>query len=362
MQLQRIIRLLLSLLILIALLLNINLYQAPFLQQLENWTYDARLNFTLPNTVGDKVVIVDIDEISLTNVGRFPWKRDVMAKLVTHLFDFYQIKTLGFDIVFAEKDTSSGLQAFNKLANNELKNNQQYLATLEKLRPSLEFDQLFSQSLKGRDVVLGYYFRTYLDNKKIDKIGELPLAISQLTDEWSQRLPIFKAEGFGANLDILQQAAKSGGFFNNPAVGADGVFRRVPLIQSHEKHLYSSLSLATARLALDNPKIELIVETNGQKNSKDYFALEAINLGQYRIPVDHNGSVYVPYRGTTGSFKYISAYKILDKTADPNILKNKIVLLHQPPVYWTYALPRYKTYFLVWKFTLILFRASLIKT
>ncbi|MCP4077348.1 MAG: adenylate/guanylate cyclase domain-containing protein [Gammaproteobacteria bacterium] len=327
MQLQRIIRLLLSLLILIALLLNINIYQAPFLQQLENWTYDFRLNLTLPGTIDDKVVIVDIDEISLTNVGRFPWKRDVMARLVTHLFDFYQVKTLGFDIVFAEKDTSSGLQAFNKLANNELKNNQQYLSTLEKLRPSLEYDQLFSRSLENRDVVLGYYFKRYLENKEVDKIGKLPMAISQMTDEWSQRLPIYKAEGYGANLDIIQQAAKSGGFFNNPAVDADGVFRRVPLIQSHEKFLYSSLSLATARLALNKPKIELIVETDGQKNGQNYFALEAINLGQYRIPVDHNGSVYVPYRGPTGSFKYVSAFKILDKTADPNILKNKIVLL-----------------------------------
>ncbi|MCK5662024.1 MAG: adenylate/guanylate cyclase domain-containing protein [Thiotrichaceae bacterium] len=327
MQLQRIIRLLLSLLILIALLLNINLYHAPFLQQLENWTYDSRLNLTLPNTIDDKVVIVDIDEISLTNVGRFPWKRDVMAKLVTHLFDFYQIKTLGFDIVFAEKDTSSGLPAFNKLANNELKNNKQFLSTLEKLRPSLEFDKIFSRSMKDKDVVLGYYFKAFLENTVIDKIGTLPPAISQMSDEWSQRLPIYQAEGFGANLDLLQQAAKSGGFFNNPAVDADGVFRRVPLIQSHDSFLYSSLSLATTRLALGNPRIELIVETSGKKNSQNYFALEAINLGQYKIPVDHNGSVYVPYRGTTGSFEYISAYKILDKTADPDILKDKIVLI-----------------------------------
>ena len=74
MQLQRIIRLVLSLIVLVALLVDTsNLYQYPFLSKLENWTYDARLNFTLPHDQEDKVVIIDIDETSLAKVGRFPW-------------------------------------------------------------------------------------------------------------------------------------------------------------------------------------------------------------------------------------------------------------------------------------------------
>ncbi len=328
MQLQRIIRLLLSLLVLIALLIDASdLQHYPFLEKLENWTYDSRLNFTRPDTIDKNIVIVDIDEISLAEVGRFPWKRDVMAKLVTNLFDFYQIKTLGIDIVFAEKDTSSGLEAFTKLANNELKNNDHFLTTLDKLRPSLQFDQLFSKSLLNKDIVLGYYFKSSIEKEKVVKTGTLPLAITKMTDEFSQRLAIYKAEGYGANIKILQNAARSGGYFDNPSVDADGVFRRVPLIQSYNKFLYSSLSLATARLALGNPKIELIVETDSKKNGQDYYALEAINLGQYRIPVDDNGAVYVPYRGEKGSFEYISAFKVLDKSADINRLKNKIILL-----------------------------------
>ena len=73
MQFQRILRLALSALILLFLLLNTtgNLYY-PFLEQLENWTYDARLNFSRPNTIDDRIVIVDIDEKSLAEVGRWP--------------------------------------------------------------------------------------------------------------------------------------------------------------------------------------------------------------------------------------------------------------------------------------------------
>ena len=63
MQLQRLVRLALSAFILFVLLIDTTgLYKYPFLQQLENWTYDARLNFTRPDTRDERVVIVDIDE------------------------------------------------------------------------------------------------------------------------------------------------------------------------------------------------------------------------------------------------------------------------------------------------------------
>lgn len=328
MQLQRIIRLLLSLLILLALLIDASgLYYYPFLHKLENWTYDSRLNFTRPDTIDNNIVIVDIDEASLNQVGRFPWKRNIMANLVDNLFDHYQIKTLGFDIVFAEKDNSSGLQAFSKLAENELKDNAQYLSTLDRLRPSLEYDQLFAQSLANKDIVMGYYFKSGEQNEDDKKTGLLPPAIAEMSDEWSQRLPLYKAKSYGANLNELQSAALSGGYFDNPSVDSDGVFRRVPLIQTFNNLMYSSLALSTASLALNNPRIELLVETDGKKNGQDYYALEAITLGDSHIPVDHNGAVYVPYRGKAGSFPYMSAYKVLDKTADPAVLKNKIVLI-----------------------------------
>lgn len=328
MQLQRIIRLLLSLFVLIALLINASgLYDYEFVHKLENWTYDARLNFTRPDTIDDNIVIVDIDETSLAKIGRFPWKRDVLANLVTYLFDHYKIHTLGFDIVFAEKDESSGLDSFMDLAQNELSQNKQFIQALDRIRPSLQFDELFARSMLNHNVVMGYYFKSFIQQGEQTKIGLLPRAITKMDDEWSRRLPLNKAAGYSANLPLLQKSALSGGYFDNPFVDRDGVYRRVPLIQSFDNYLYSSLALATARVALNNPKLELVVESSGNKGDKNYYALEAINMGQYQIPVDHNGSVYVPYRGLEGSFPYISAYKILNKTADIDVLKDKIVLV-----------------------------------
>ena len=65
-----------------------------------------RLNFFMPSTMDSRIVIVDLDEKSLIEQGRCPLGRNKMAVLVNQLLNQYQINTLGFDVVFAEKDES----------------------------------------------------------------------------------------------------------------------------------------------------------------------------------------------------------------------------------------------------------------
>ena len=328
MQLQRIIRLVLSALILSVLLVDTSgWYKYPFLKQLENWTYDARLNFTRLDTIDDRVVIVDIDENSLAVVGRWPWGRDKLATIVDNLFNKYQARVVGFDIVFAEKDDSSGLDRFEELASTTLKENSEYREVLEDIRPSLQHDKIFADSLQDRNVVLGYYFKTFLQEGEAGIIGSLPPALTKMDAQWSKRLPINKVAGYSGNLDILQSAAKSGGFFDNPFVDADGVFRRVPLVQAYQGYLFASLALATTQGHLNADGIELAVKSEGAKGSQEYYALEHINVDKHRIPVDAKAAVYVPYRGRQGSFPYLSAYRILDGSADPAKLKDRIVLI-----------------------------------
>ncbi len=328
MQFQRILRLILSFLIVLVLLLNTtgNL-RYPFLDQLENWTYDSRLNFSRPDSIDDRIVIVDIDENSLAEVGRWPWSRDKLATLVDNLINHYKVAVVGFDIVFAERDESSGLAAFEGLASGELSGDPLYQAAFEKIRPSLEYDRIFATSLEGNNTVLGYYFRESVAQGENAKTGLLPPPITKMDAQWSNRLPISKAAGFAANLGVLQSAAASAGYFDNPLVSEDGVFRRVPLVQSHDDYLYSSLALATIQVYLGNPKIQLGVETGGAKDNRDYYALESIILGNYHIPVDNNGAAYVPYRGLKGSFPYLPIHQVLTREIDPALLKGKIVLV-----------------------------------
>ena len=87
----------------------------PLLDQLESIIYDTRLRLTMPEGVDSRIVILDIDEKSLAErekggEGRWPWPRDRLAAMVDKLFDKYQVAVLGFDVVFAERDESSGIR------------------------------------------------------------------------------------------------------------------------------------------------------------------------------------------------------------------------------------------------------------
>ena len=130
-----------------ALLHSVGVLNLGVLQRLDEIIYDARLRATAPKTLDDRIVIVDIDEKSLAEVGRWPWGRNKMATLVDALFDQQKIALLGFDVVFAEADASSGLARLTELSRNELKDQAGFAERLRQLQPALDFDVLFAMSL-----------------------------------------------------------------------------------------------------------------------------------------------------------------------------------------------------------------------
>ena len=70
----------------------------------------------MPGTGDPRIVIVDIDEHSLAAEGHWPWRRDKLGMFLDRLFDDYAAKVVAFDVVFAERDESSGLPVLRELA------------------------------------------------------------------------------------------------------------------------------------------------------------------------------------------------------------------------------------------------------
>jgi adenylate cyclase len=138
-------------------------YRLDFVEQLSSIIHDYRLRLTMPRTPDNRIVIVDIDEKSLKEEGRWPWGRDRLALLMDKLFDKYGVAVVGFDIVFAEKDESSGLKVLQKLGQNQLKGDMSFQTTLNQIQPQLEYDNLFASKIKNRKVVLGYYLTNQKD-------------------------------------------------------------------------------------------------------------------------------------------------------------------------------------------------------
>lgn len=313
----------LGLAIVLLLLLNAaGVIPLGFVQRLENYTYDQRLEWTMPGTVDPRIVIVDIDERSLQEQGHWPWPRHQIARMMDLLFDKYQIDVLGFDVLFAEPDGSSGLGQLEQLERADLKDNPAFRQALERLRPSLRYDQIFADSLKNRRIALGYYFRH--DGQAESRVGSLPAPALVAGSFDAAQVWAAQATGYAANLQVLQQAAASAGFFNSsPLVDADGVLRRISLLQMLDGQLYETLSLAVTRLAMQGPELGL----NYAEGDNSAVALESLQLGNRRVPVDADVAALVPYRGKQGSFVYVSASDVLQGKVAPDVLFGAIVLV-----------------------------------
>lgn len=310
------------------------------IDQLENIIYDARLNLTLPGGIDPNIVILDIDEksLALPELGRWPWGQDKMATIVDTLFDHYQLKMVGFDSVWAEKDRGSGLEVLQQLARTELKDVPQYRQALDKLSPRLDHEAQFAQALKDRPVVMGFYFNSAADALESGVLPDPSLPPGAF-DRYDASFP--KRTGYGANLASLMASASMSGHFN-PTIDPDGVIRRVPLFLEYKGQHYESLSLAMVRLliGIENPEhtrigrmpdmlpgVQLLPDAEDLPATGGKLPLEAIGVGPLQIPVDERTQVLIPYRGPPGSFRYISLADVYTGKVPKEELQNKIALL-----------------------------------
>lgn len=300
-------------------------------QRLDDVIYDARLRATMPGTLDERIVIVDIDEKSLAEVGRFPWGRNKLGHLVNVLFEQQQIALLGFDIVFAEPDDSSGIGRLTELARNEFKDQPGFAEHVRQLQPELDYDAVFARAIEKRPVVLGYYFTSDRDGHTA---GLLPSPVLSNTDIAKDRVvPAFSWSGYGANIEVLTSAAPLAGHFN-PIADRDGVVRSLPLLAEYKGKYYESLALAMFRRLFGSPKV-VPGYSDEQWLSRKYQGLDRILLKDSKsslsIPVDNHVSTLVPFRGPGGpkggSFQYVSAADVLAGRLAPGSLKNKIVLV-----------------------------------
>ncbi|MGH8622185.1 MAG: CHASE2 domain-containing protein, partial [Burkholderiales bacterium] len=306
----------------------------PLIETLEAAVYDTRLTFLMPRpgdqrVVDTRIVILDIDEKSLVErehggEGHWPWPRDRLALLLDKLFDKYEVAIVGFDIVFSERDESSGIRVLERLSERELRDIPQFRTTLERLKPELDYDDIFSRKVRGRPVVLGYILLDE-DTAAQENKGILPAPVLTSKSFEGRTVATTSWVGYTANLDVLQKAAVSGGHFN-ARTDDDGIIRRVPMLAEYNGAYYEPLSLAMVRVLLGLPPVIAIGPEKGLA-PKGYPDLEWLQVGPLRIPVDNEAAALVPYRGKQGSFRYYSIVDVLNERIDTGELKGKIVLV-----------------------------------
>ncbi|MGZ8321308.1 MAG: CHASE2 domain-containing protein, partial [Telluria sp.] len=324
-------RLALGLLLTLAAVLQVwAVYDSDTVERFDGFLSGLRMRAEQP-VLDRRIVIVDIDEKSLAQVGRFPWSRDIQAKLVTQLTRHYKAGTVAFDISFPEADNSSGYQVLERIAKGELKDVPGLGARLEALKPQMDYDGLFASAMEGQPVVLGYSV-----SERHTK-GMLPAPAFTVEQLNGRQLAAYEPDGYEANIARLQHAASGAGIFT-ALTDADGVIRSSTLLQRIGDGYYPSLSLATAAVYLKASAIFPAFEQTADKLSQaelENGGLDEIIMftpgRAVAIPVGYGLVTTVQFRGRGGpdggAFRYVSALDVLTGAADPALIEGAIVLV-----------------------------------
>jgi len=245
------------------------------------------------------IVIVDIDEKSLSELGQWPWSRDKVAVILENLTKA-EVGIIGLDILFAEVDNSSPKKVLEKFGFTHI--------------DAKDNDEALAQALANTPTIMGYIF----DFEESIKKGDTPNIATIIVEKNRQNrafLPL--AKGVIANISTLQKTSYSSGFFNT-VPDSDGVVRSVPLVVSYDDTVFPSLSLEMLRLVYGASKIVI--------NYSD-IGITHISLDELEVPTDRFGRLSVNYRGKSKLYTYISAVDIYNNEFKKDEISGKIVLL-----------------------------------
>jgi len=277
--------------------------------------YDIRLNSSLSSNPpqSEDIVIIDMDERSLTEQGRWPWSRLKMAALINKLGEAGVVVT-SLDISFPEPQENPATQVIQLLKQDGVSESD--LDHLIDAQQSLDADGALAEAVAGYDVVPGYLFINDGDSK-----GALPHPVQTNSEIPAKSWGLFSARGFLASIPEITEAAASSGFYS-VLEDDDGTLRRYNMLFEYKGELYSSLALETLRLFLFIDQINLF----GSQEGRD-VAIEEIQLAQYKIPVDQHGQMLIPFRGRSGQFLTISATDVLEGRVEKEQLEGKIAFI-----------------------------------
>ncbi|NQV44436.1 MAG: adenylate/guanylate cyclase domain-containing protein [Rhodospirillales bacterium] len=259
------------------------------------------------------VIIIDLDEESLNEIGQWPWPRNILADMVRNLF-VMGVGVVGFDMAFPEPDRMNPAVIANSIAGIDDE-------TREKLSKLSGNDEAFANIIRQTRVVLGQ--AAYWE--ELDTAKGPPVKKSVAVRKLSKNAPDPKSylptvPSLVRNTPIIEQAAahKMGGhgiFSLVPEL--DGIVRRVPTLFVYDGNMYPSLAVEMLRLATGRQT--MLVETNlaGVKGV-------AIAKG-LKIPTDKIGRTY-PYYSKSDKSKYISVRDVMNGTVDPARIKGKLAL------------------------------------
>ena len=251
------------------------------------------------------VVIVDIDEASLRELGQWPWPRTVVADLVSRLNALGAV-VIGFDVVFAEPDRTSPAIAARNFRGLDAE-------TREKLASLPSNDEALADAIKHARVVVG---QAGSETSMPRSEAEMALQTGFAIRGPDPRPFLVTFPGLLRNVLPVEEAAAGHGLFSiNPE--RDGIVRRVPVLMEAQESLVPSLSVEMLRVLTHAGAI--LVRT-------DEAGVRSVAVPGLELPTDRNGQFWIHFNKHDPA-RYVSAADVLHDRVPADRIRGRLVLV-----------------------------------
>ncbi len=300
--------------------------QIGILKKIELDTLDLRFKIRGRRQPDKNIAIIAIDEKSIAEIGRWPWDRGRIARMIG-LLHRAGAEVIALDIIFSEPYAVSESGKIEELEQTLSRYPEQVPQILHRqvqdLKSIFNADRTLAETLAAAADVIGAVYFTLPGEKgkglpcRRDAAKVLKKSRYRLIANKDKQniYPVLKAREVTANIPVISGELTAEGFVNyTPDI--DGLVRKQPAVIEYGGNYYSSLAIQAARLFLGIPpvKIKLLI---GEK----------IRLGIIDIPLSEDNNFYINYYGPNESFPYYSFSDVLSGAIDPAVFKGKIVII-----------------------------------
>ncbi len=275
------------------------------LETLRLKTFDLYQIALAPKPTQQQVIIVDIDEKSLDELGQWPWPRSTLGKIIDKVGQAGAV-AVGIDILFPEHDRMSPANMASLVETYDKQ-------TAARLRTMKSNDEVFADAMTRTRVVLGQSgYHQELKQWHASELKQSPVAMLGPNPE-----PFLDTyPGMVRNVPELEAKAQGRGMVSlRPEL--DGVVRKMPLVMMAQGKMLPSLSLELLRVATGQSTI-LIRSGDAGVNS--------VVLAGVAMPTDKNAKAWLHFN-THDQGIFVSAADLLADRANTGVFKGRIVLL-----------------------------------
>lgn len=300
-------------LILLALLLLVRVADPALVRDLRNGAFDGYQRL-LPRPITQQpVVILDIDDASLAQIGQWPWPRSRFAEIVTRATEAGAV-AIAFDVIFAEPDRLSpprfaaetpGLTAEMRSA----------LAAMPGTDGALAAAMGMSRVVVGQTSIRRVQTATGLATPGVgDEAPPRSVAHAFVGLDPTPFLQSFP--DMVRNLPEIEAAATGRGVFT-VRPDPDGIHRRVPLVMLVQDVLRLGLAPELLRVA-----------TGGQPFAvrSDEAGVSGLVVAGQRVSTAADGSVW-PWFSPSSEARFVSVADLLSGRMPPGRLAGHLVLV-----------------------------------